>query len=47
MDTETIVVPVPDTSKAAADAMAYKLKVPSLEVQRPGNQAQAVTNNAQ
>jgi amidophosphoribosyltransferase len=31
MDADTIVVPVPDTSKAAADAMAYKLKVPSLE----------------
>jgi amidophosphoribosyltransferase len=27
----TIVVPVPDTSKAAADAMAYYLKVPSRE----------------
>ena len=31
IDSDTIVVPVPDTSKAAADAMAYKLKVPSLE----------------
>ncbi len=31
IDDDTIVVPVPDTSKAAADAMAYKLKVPSLE----------------
>ncbi len=31
IDEDTIVVPVPDTSKAAADAMAYKLKVPSLE----------------
>jgi amidophosphoribosyltransferase len=31
IDGDTIVVPVPDTSKAAADAMAYKLKVPSLE----------------
>lgn len=31
MDDETIVVPVPDTSKAAADAMAYALKVPSVE----------------
>jgi len=30
-DEETIVVPVPDTSKAAADAMAYKLGVPCLE----------------
>ena len=28
---DTIVVPVPDTSKAAADSMAYKLGVPSLE----------------
>ena len=31
IDEDTIVVPVPDTSKAAADAMAFKLKVPSLE----------------
>lgn len=31
IDDETIVVPVPDTSKAAADAMAYKLGVPCLE----------------
>ncbi|NOY30431.1 MAG: amidophosphoribosyltransferase [Planctomycetes bacterium] len=31
IDDTTIVVPVPDTSKAAADAMAYKLKVPSIE----------------
>ena len=31
IDDDTIVVPVPDTSKAAADAMAYKLKIPSLE----------------
>jgi len=31
IDDETIVVPVPDTSKAAADAMAYKLKIPSRE----------------
>jgi len=30
-DGETIVVPVPDTSKAAAAAMAYKLGVPCLE----------------
>ncbi len=30
LDDDTIVVPVPDTSKAAADAMAYKLGVPSL-----------------
>jgi len=31
IDDDTIVVPVPDTSKAAADSMAYKLRVPSLE----------------
>jgi amidophosphoribosyltransferase len=31
IDDNTIVVPVPDTSKAAADAMAYHLKVPSRE----------------
>jgi amidophosphoribosyltransferase len=31
IDSDTVVVPVPDTSKAAADAMAYKLKIPSLE----------------
>jgi amidophosphoribosyltransferase len=31
IDDSTIVVPVPDTSKAAADAMAYRLKVPCLE----------------
>ncbi len=31
IDDQTIVVPVPDTSKAAADAMAYKLGVPSRE----------------
>lgn len=30
-DEDTIVVPVPDTSKAAADSMAYHLKVPSRE----------------
>lgn len=30
-DGKTIVVPVPDTSKAAADAMAYSLRVPCLE----------------
>ncbi len=30
-DKDTIVVPVPDTAKAAADSMAYKLGVPSLE----------------
>ncbi|MGD9646018.1 MAG: amidophosphoribosyltransferase [Pirellulales bacterium] len=31
VDEDTIVVPVPDTSKAAADAMAFRLKVPSRE----------------
>ena len=31
LDEDTIVVPVPDTGKAAADAMAYELGVPSLE----------------
>lgn len=31
IDEHTIVVPVPDTSKAAADALAYRLKVPCLE----------------
>jgi amidophosphoribosyltransferase len=31
LDDDTIVVPVPDTSKAAADAMAYKLGVRSRE----------------
>ena len=31
LDEDTIVVPVPDTSKAAADAMAFKLNVPSRE----------------
>jgi amidophosphoribosyltransferase len=31
IDEDTIVVPVPDTSKAAADAMAYALKVPCTE----------------
>jgi amidophosphoribosyltransferase len=31
LDAETIVVPVPDTAKAAADAMAFALKVPSVE----------------
>src|SRR5262245_54610175 len=30
-DEDTIVVPVPDTGKAAADAMAYELGVPSVE----------------
>ena len=30
-DAETVVVPVPDTSKAAADAMAFQLGVPSIE----------------
>jgi amidophosphoribosyltransferase len=31
IDEDTIVVPVPDTSKAAADSMAYHLQVPSQE----------------
>ena len=31
IDDDTIVVPVPDTSKAAADSMAFNLKVPSRE----------------
>ncbi len=31
IDHDTIVVPVPDTAKAAADSMAYQLNVPSLE----------------
>jgi amidophosphoribosyltransferase len=31
LDENTIVVPVPDTSKAAADAMAHRLRVPSRE----------------
>jgi amidophosphoribosyltransferase len=31
LDHDTIVVPVPDTSKAAADAMAHQLGVPSRE----------------
>jgi amidophosphoribosyltransferase len=31
IDRDTIVVPVPDTSKAAADAMAFKLNIPSRE----------------
>lgn len=31
LDSDTVVVPVPDTSKAAADAMAYRLRIPSRE----------------
>jgi amidophosphoribosyltransferase len=31
LDETTIVVPVPDTAKAAADAMAYELRIPSVE----------------
>src|SRR4029453_18938654 len=31
LDENTIVVPVPDTSKAAADAMAHRLGIPSRE----------------
>jgi len=31
VDEDTIVVPVPDTAKAAADSMAFHLNVPSLE----------------
>ena len=31
IDEDTVVVPVPDTSKAAADAMAYALKIPCVE----------------
>jgi amidophosphoribosyltransferase len=31
LDEDTVVVPVPDTGKAAADAMAFELKIPSVE----------------
>ncbi|HEV3260969.1 MAG TPA: amidophosphoribosyltransferase [Gemmataceae bacterium] len=31
LDKDTIIVPVPDTGKAAADAMAFELGVPSVE----------------
>jgi len=31
LDDDTVVVPVPDTGKAAADAMAYELGIPAVE----------------
>ena len=31
IDADTVVVPVPDTSKAAADSMAYRLAIPAVE----------------
>ena len=31
LDEDTVVVPVPDTAKAAADAMAFRLGIPSVE----------------
>ncbi|HMP78193.1 MAG TPA: amidophosphoribosyltransferase [Pirellulaceae bacterium] len=31
IDDDTIIVPVPDTSKAAADSMAFQLKIPCVE----------------
>ncbi len=31
LDEHTIIVPVPETSKAAADAMAFRLRVPAVE----------------
>ena len=41
IDDDTIVVPVPDTSKAAADAMAYKLNTGPSGTCRDGPRASA------